>query len=180
MSTPQPVRAAISGYRGASAAERAGFGMLTAFAATIGVSRAITYGLERNRRGPRLRSWARRAYQTPGTEQFRVHHFLPGMGLAFATGAAAILTRGDGREFWLSVPFGTGAGLTLDEIGLLVKADNPYWGSERLAFAQAALTGLAAASLTIRFHRRGAALAKEPASDRRSPIGEGTAERAAW
>jgi hypothetical protein len=54
-----------------------------------------------------------------------VHHYLPGMGLALAAGGTAILTRTDGREFWLSLPFGTGAGLTLDELALLVKRDNP-------------------------------------------------------
>lgn len=92
-----------------------------------------------------------------------MHHFLPGMGLALAAGGGAILTRADGRERWLSLPFGTGAGLTLDEIALLVKRDNPYWDSERFALIQSATAALAA--LAARFYRRGAAL---PGSARRS------------
>jgi hypothetical protein len=126
--------------------------MLSSFAVTIGTSRAINYVLERRRATPRLRSWARRAYHSPGQEQLRVHHFLPGICLAFLSGASAILTRDDGREFWLSVPFGIGAGLTLDEIAILTERDNPYWESERLAAAQAAVAAAGAFALAARFH----------------------------
>lgn len=131
--------------------------MLSAFAATIGISRGINYVRERRRPAPRLRSWARRAYYSPGQEQLRVHHFLPGMGLALAAGGTAILTRTDRRQFWLSLPFGTGAGLTLDEIALLVKRDNPYWDSERYALIQGAAAALAAAALAAHMFRRGLA-----------------------
>jgi hypothetical protein len=137
--------------------------MLGAFAATIGISRAINYVRERRRPAPRLRSWTRRAYHSLGQEQLRVHHYLPGIGLALVTGGTAILTRSDGREFWLSLPFGTGAGLTLDEIALLVERDNPYWDSEKFALMQSAAGALAAAALAAHFHRRGAALPTEPA-----------------
>ena len=90
-----------------------------------------------------------------------MHHFLPGIGLALTAGAAAILTRRDGRKLWLSLPFGTGAGLTFDEVALLVKRDNPYWGSEALALAQGAVAALAAAALAAHFCRRGAAVPSE-------------------
>ena len=155
MNALRPLHTTRRGYRTVSPAERASFGMLSAFAATIGISRAINYLRERRRHAPRLRSWARRAYHSPGQEQLRVHHFLPGIALALAAGGAAILTRMDGREFWLSLPFGTGAGLTLDEIALLVRRDNPYWDSETLALSQAAVAALAATALAARFHRRG-------------------------
>src|SRR5215216_1619003 len=91
------------GYRTVSPTERAAFGMLSAFAAAIGISRSVNYVRERRRPAPRLRSWARRAYHSPGQEQLRVHHYLLGMGLALTTGGTAILTRTDGREFWLSL-----------------------------------------------------------------------------
>lgn len=130
--------------------------MLSAFAATIAVSRGINYARERRRSAPRLRSWARRAYHSPGREQLRVHHFVPGMGLAFTAGGAAIMVRTDGREVWLGLPFGTGVALTVDEIALLLKRDNPYWDSETFALGQAAVAALAAAALVGRFHRRGA------------------------
>jgi hypothetical protein len=121
---------------------------------------------ERRRPAPRLRSWARRAYHSLGQEQLRVHHYLPGIGLVLAAGGTAILTRSDGRGFWLSVPFGTGAGLTLDEIALLVNRDNPYWDSERFAIIQSAAGALVAAALAAHFHRRGAALLSEPTPER--------------
>jgi hypothetical protein len=155
ISVPTPVNSALRGYRQVSPAERAGFGMLTSFAFTIGASRAINYGLERRRTAPRLRSWARHAYHSPGQEQLRVHHFMPGIGLAFLSGAGAILARNDGRGFWFSLPFGIGAGLTLDEIAILTELDNPYWESERLAAAQAAIAASGALALAVRFQRRG-------------------------
>jgi hypothetical protein len=159
----RPLQTTRRGYRTVSPAGQASFGMLSAFATTIAVSRAINYARERRRHAPMLRSWARRAYHSPGQEQLRVHHFLPGMWLVLVAGGAAILTRVDGREFWLSLPFGTGAGLTLDEIALLVKRDNPYWGSETLALSQAAVAALAAAALAARFHRRGSVPEEEDA-----------------
>jgi hypothetical protein len=155
ISAPTPVSSALRGYRRVSPAERAAFGMLSSFAATIGASRAINYVLERRRTAPRLRSWARRVYHSPGQEQLRVHHFMPGILLAFLSGAAAILKRNDGREFWFSLPFGIGAGLTLDEIAILTELDNPYWESQKLAAAQAAIAALGALALAIRLHHRG-------------------------
>jgi hypothetical protein len=136
--------------------------MLSAFAITVATARAVNYRRERDRRAPRLRSWARRAYHAPGDDGLRLHHFVPGIGLTFAAGGGAILTRSDGHESWLGPLFGTGAGLVLDEIGLLVQADNPYWGSETLALAQSAVAALGAAALAVRFSRQGPAPPSEP------------------
>ena len=162
MNRKQPLRTTVAGYRTASPAERAGFGMLSACAVTISVARAITYGIERDRNAPRLRSWVRRAYQAFDVDGLRVHHFVPGIALALAAGAAGTLTRTDGREFPLSVTLGTGAGLILDEIGLLVKSDNPYWKTERLALVEGGSAALGAAALAVRFPRRGAARLDRP------------------
>lgn len=165
---PAPVSFALRGCRLVSPAERAAFGMLSSFAVTIGTSRAINYVLERRRAGPRLRSWARHAYHSLGQEQLRVHHFMPGIGLAFLSGAGAILKRTDGHEFWFSLPFGIGAGLTLDEIAILTELDNPYWESEKLAAAQAAVAAVGAFALAARFHLCGRNERSDsyPASDR--------------
>jgi hypothetical protein len=157
MNRNHPLKATATGYHAASPAERAGFGMLSACAVTIGVARAITYGIERDRNAPRLRSWARRAHQTFYLDGLRVHHFVPGIALTLAAGAAATLTRTDGHEFALSVLLGTGAGLILDEIGLLVKSDDPYWKTETLALVEGGMAALGTAALAVRFHRRGAA-----------------------
>jgi hypothetical protein len=55
----------------------------------------------------------------------------------------------------LGLAFGTGSGLTLDEIAVLTERDNPYWESERLALAQAAVAALGAAGLMGRFLGKG-------------------------
>lgn len=162
--TRQPLKATVAGYQAAAPAERAGFWMLSALGVTIAVARAISYGLERDRNAPRLRSLGRRAYQAVDIEGVRVHHFLPGIGLTFTAGAAGILRGAERHEFALSVPFGTGAGLILDEIGLLVRSDNPYWQTERLALVEGAAAALGAATLARRFHRRGAARLEERSS----------------
>lgn len=146
----------LRGYGAVSPAERASFEIVSAFGATIAISRAINYARERSRPAPGLRSLSRRARQIPSGGGLRVHHFVPGVGLAFAAGGGAILTRTEGRELWLSLPFGVGAGLTLDEIALLVELDNPYWQSQAVALVQAAVAAAAAAALAVHFHRRGA------------------------
>ena len=135
------------------------------------VARAITYGIERDRNAPRLRSWTRRANQAVDVDALRVDHFVPGIALTLAAGAAGTLTRTDGHEFPLSVALGTGAGLVLDEIGLLVKSDNPYWRTETLALAEAGMAALGAAALAVRFHRRGARRTDQPV-----PVSEAASE----
>jgi hypothetical protein len=170
MSSVGPLHKTHRGWQAVSPPERASFGMLSAFGTTIAISRGINYARERRRSAPRLRSWARRVHHSPGKEQLRVHHFLPGMGLAFATGGAAIMARSDGREFWLSLPFGTGVALTMDEIALLVQRDNPYWDSETLALVQAGAAALAAATLAARFHRQGSARPRAPSTSTASRV----------
>lgn len=141
----------IDGYRTASPAARGGFGLLSSYGTTIAVSRAANYVLERQRHAPVARSLVRRAFHAPHRDNARIHHFFPGMLIATAAGTVSILARDDGRERWLSWPYGVGAALIFDEVALLVDRDNAYWRSERLALAQgaAALTG--AAALAARF-----------------------------
>jgi len=155
MSPVTTYQTAIRGYRAGPPAERAGFGISTGCAAAIGISRAVNYIRERRRAAPRVRSWGRRIYHSPGSERLRVHHFLPGIVIALLAGGASILTRHDGDELRFSLPFGVGAGLTLDEIALLGELDNPYWESQTLALVQAAVAGALAVGLGVRFHRRG-------------------------
>jgi hypothetical protein len=57
------------------------------------------------------------------------------------------LTSTTGTERWLSVPFGAGVVLAVDEIGLLTGRNNPYWGAQRTILRAA-------------FFRRGAASEK--------------------
>lgn len=150
------IKAAAAGYRDGNPAERGALGMATSFAVTVAASRAINYVRERRRALPMWRSFGRRLYHLPGGGVAqRVHHFMPGIGLGFATGGAAILTRDDGLDGWLSLPFGVGLALTTDELGLLLEGSNPYWGSETFALAQGATGSLASAALAAVFTRRG-------------------------
>ena len=95
-----------------------------------------------SRAAPRLRGLGRSIYPAPGQEQVRIQHFVPGIGIAFVTGAVAIFARDDGREAWLAAPFGVGVGLTIDELPLLIKLDNPYWGSEKTSLIEAGVAAL--------------------------------------
>jgi len=150
---PTPLALALAGARSAPPFERAGFGALLSFAATIPISRTVNYVRERDRNAPALRSLARRVASAPQSGDIRVHHFVPGVGIAFAAGAAAILTQ-ERRAFRLSVPFGVGAGLALDELEVMVGRDNPYWGSQGFALVQSAAAAAGAAALGLGFTRR--------------------------
>lgn len=156
MDAPRLLRAAAVGYRDGRPAQRGVLGVSSSFALTMATTRTINYVRERRRAFPRLRSIGRRLYHVPrAATDRRVHHFIPGIGLGFATGAAAILTRNDGLDRWLSLPFGAALALTTDELGLLLESSNPYWGSENFALAQAAAASLTAAGMVAVFVRRG-------------------------
>lgn len=135
-----------------------GFGVSSAFATTVATSRMINCVRERRRRLPWVRSIARRVYHSPGASRVRVHHFTPGVVMILAAGGGSIFAPSDGREEWFSLPFGVGAGLTLDELGLLLELDSPYWGGEKFAFAQITAAASTAAALLVRFHLAGKAM----------------------
>ena len=87
--------------------------------------------------------------------------------LAFAAGAAAILTRDEDLEPKLAVPFGVGMGLTLDESALLLELDDVYWRREGLLSVQitlAVIALLSALTLALRLLRRGEQVVLEPAA----------------
>ncbi len=140
-------RALASGYAVASPAERACFTSLLALAATVPSTRALTYAREQRRRIRPVRNLS--------GGDFRVHHQLPGIALAFGAGATGVLTDRPGLKPWLGVPLGVGVGLTIDEAAVLIEREDLYWNSEWLAWAEglAALGGLAA--LSGRFVVRG-------------------------
>jgi len=169
------IEAAASGYRDSAPAERGLFGIAASFAATVATSRSINYVREQRRPVPAWRSFGRRLYHLPGTAEPRVHHFVPGIGLGFATGGVSILTREDALNGWLSVPFGAGVALTTDELGLLLEGRNPYWGTETFAFGQIAAAALASAALAAVFIRRG--LKSSRSGNRREIAGLGANHR---
>lgn len=169
----------LHGYRVARPIERAGFGVLSAFAVTIPAARAVNYRRERKRRLPAVRSVSRRIFTASRSGGLRVHHFLPGIALAFVPGAAAVLTRTEGAELLFGVPFGVGTALTADELALLFDVDNPYWRSERWSLLQAAAAGAGVAALTARFGWLGRGVDRSSPDARRSVPRRPSPERTA-
>jgi hypothetical protein len=87
-----------------------------------------------------------------------IHHYVPGIVIAFVAGTGAILSRNERLEPVLAVPFGVGMGLTLDESALLLDLEDVYWSREGLLSVQITLTVIAllgALALGLRFLRRG-------------------------
>lgn len=149
----------VAGYRGGSSRENATFNMLVSFLGSLGLSRGIAYLLRgRQRFGP---------FRNVRLGRRHIHHFVPGIVLAFASGAAAILTRDESLEPLLALPFGVGMGLTLDESALLLELDDVYWTEEGVVGVKIALgvtALLAALAVGVRFVRRGERLVLPEAS----------------
>jgi hypothetical protein len=154
----EAARVARVGYREVSTRENSMFNLLTSFAATFILVRSVTYGLRRRRSvGP---------FRNVRFGRRHIHHFVPGIVVAFSSGAAAILTRDERLEPLLAVPFGIGMGLTLDESALLLDLEDVYWSREGLLSVQitlAVMAMLGALALGLRFLRRGEELVLAPA-----------------
>ena len=152
-------RVARVGYQEVSGRENAMFNLLTSFAGSFIVVRSVAYALRRRPSvGP---------FRNVRVGRRHIHHFVPGIVIAFAAGAAAILTRDEGLEPWLAVPFGVGMGLTLDESALLLELEDVYWTREGLLSVQitlAVMAMLGALALALRFLWRGEQAVLEPPS----------------
>jgi hypothetical protein len=149
---------AVAGYQAAPAQENALFNLFASFVISLGASRAIAYGLrDRGRLGP---------FRNVRLGRRHIHHFVPGIALAFISGAIAITTRNEDLEPKLALLFGTGMGMTMDEAALLLELDDVYWTEEGLLSVQigAGLVGLLGAlAIGLRFLRRGEAQLLPPA-----------------
>ncbi|MGI8945342.1 MAG: hypothetical protein ACR2GL_03775 [Thermoleophilaceae bacterium] len=141
---------ARSGYRAGSTRENSMFNLLTSFVAASAAARAVTTMLRgRSSVGP---------FRDFKLGRRHIHHFVPGIVLAFAAGGAAIVTRDEQLAPLLAIPFGIGMGLTLDESALLLELDDVYWTEEGVVSVQIALAVtavLASVALAMRFLRRG-------------------------
>jgi hypothetical protein len=87
-----------------------------------------------------------------------IHHFVPGILLAFGAGAASLLTADEELDEKLAFPFGAGLGLTLDEAALLLDLRDVYWTREGVLSVQVSLGAtatLAGTLLALRMLRRG-------------------------
>jgi hypothetical protein len=152
-------RVVRAGYRDVPTRENSLFNLLTSFATTFLVVRSVTYGLRSRRTmGP---------FRNLRVGDRHIHHYVPGIVIAFLSGAGAIVSRDERLEPVLAVPFGIGMGLTLDESALLLELEDVYWSREGLLSVQITLTVMAmlgALALGLRFLRRGEELVLEPAS----------------
>ena len=154
----ETVAVAVSGYREMPRRETALFNLLASFVTSFSVARGITYLLRRRTRvGP---------FRPLRIGERHIHHFVPGILLAFGSGAAAILTDNEQIEPQLALAFGTGMGLTLDESALLLELDDVYWSREGVLSVQITLAAMAlisASALGARFLRRGEEVVLETA-----------------
>jgi hypothetical protein len=146
----ETVEVAVAGYQDAPVQETALLNMLAAFALTFGIVRASTHVIRaRGSFGP---------FRNLRVNGSHIHHFVPGIVLAFGSGGAAVLARAEWLDPWLALPFGVGVALTLDESALLLKLDDVYWTEEGIVSVQitlSALASLSAAALGVRVLRRG-------------------------
>ena len=150
LAVEEAVAVARLGYRDAPDRANALFNLLASFVTTFAAARAVTYGLRRRPRIGPLRN-VRIAHR-------HIHHYVPGIALAFVSGAVAICTSDEEIERWLAVAFGTGMGLTLDESALLLELEDVYWSEEGLLSVQITLAVIAlmgALGLGLRFVRHG-------------------------
>jgi hypothetical protein len=146
----ETVEAAVVGYQQVSSRENAMFNLLSAFVASFLGARGIAL-LLRNRRsvGP---------FRNMRVGGRHIHHFVPGIVLAFVSGAAGLVSRDERVEPKLALAFGAGMGLTLDESALLLELEDVYWTREGLLGVQITLAVtalLGALALGLRFLRRG-------------------------
>jgi hypothetical protein len=142
------VEVARIGYRQAAPGETALFNLLSAFVISSSTVRLTTFGL---RRGVPLLFNVRIGRR-------HIHHFVPGILTAFASGAAALFVRDERLRETLAIPFGAGLGLTFDESALLLELEDVYWSRQGLVGVQITLATaslLSAAFLALRIFRRG-------------------------
>ena len=148
----ETVIVAVEGYRSGSARENALLNLLVSYALTAAIVRASTHSIRvRGRFGP---------FRNTLVGGRHIHHFIPGIALAFLSGGASILIRKDALDPLLAVPFGIGAAMTLDEAALLVELEDVYWSEEGILSVQVTLATIAllgALGVGLRVFRRGEA-----------------------
>jgi hypothetical protein len=151
------VGVAVRGYTETPRAETALFNLLAGFLGSFALVRLSTWGI-RDHWGP---------FRNVSVGGRHIHHFVPGILLAFAAGTAALLTDDEALEDRLAVPLGVGMGMTFDEAALLLDLRDVYWTREGLLSVQLSLGAtaiLSIAILTQRMLRRGERRQREDGS----------------
>ena len=146
--TRDTVAVAVEGYEQAPRHETILFNTLSGFLGAFALMRLSTWG----QRGG---WWPTSPLRIRGRH---IHHFVPGILIAFGCGGAGLATANKRLEELLSVGFGAGVGLTFDEAALLLDLRDVYWTREGVVSLQVSfgLTAvLAATLLALRMLRRG-------------------------
>jgi hypothetical protein len=142
------VSVAVRGYADAPRSETVLFNLLAGFLGAFALVRISTLGI-RDNWGP---------FRNVRVGGRHIHHFVPGILLAFTAGTVALLTDDEALEEHLAIPMGAGMGLTFDEAALLLDLRDVYWTREGLLSIQLSLGAtaiLSIAILTQRMLRRG-------------------------
>jgi hypothetical protein len=142
------VEVARRGYMEAGSGETVLFNLLSAFVLSSSLIRLTAFGSRRGMR-PFFDVIVRRTH---------IHHFIPGIVIAFGSGTAALFARDHRVRETLAIPFGIGMGLTVDESALLILLEDVYWSRRGLVGVQITLgtaSLLAASIIALRIIRRG-------------------------
>jgi hypothetical protein len=148
MATQDAVAVVVEGYGAASRGETVLFNMLSGFVGGFALMRLSTAGI-------RAGWWPTRNVRVGGRH---IHHFVPGILIAFAAGGAGLVAEDEKLEKALAIPFGAGIGLTFDEAALLLDLRDVYWTREGILSVQVSLGAsaiLGATILGLRMLRRG-------------------------
>lgn len=146
----ETVAVAVAGIESMTVRETALLNLLTSFSLTFAFVRLWTFLIRRHGPTGPLRNIV--------VGENHIHHFVPGISMAFLAGGAAVLSRDARMDPLLAVPFGIGVALTLDESALLLSLDDVYWSEEGIVSVQitlAALALLSSMTLARRALRRG-------------------------
>ncbi len=148
MATQDAVAVAVEGYGAGNRSEMVLFNILSGFVGGFTLMRISTAGI-------------RGGWWPSGNVRLRgrhIHHFVPGILVAFTAGGAGLVTTDQALEQLLAVPFGAGVGMTFDEAALLLDLRDVYWTREGILSVQVSLGAsaiLGATILGLRMLRRG-------------------------
>ena len=148
------VTVALEGYAATPRHETVLFNLLTGFLGSFAVMRLSTAGI-------RAGWWPLGNVRVRGRH---IHHFVPGILIAFAAGGVALFTQDEKLETALAIPFGAGVGMTVDEAALLLDLRDVYWTREGVLSVQLSLGALALMGgtiLALRIIGRGERVAEE-------------------
>jgi hypothetical protein len=148
LATQDTAAVALEGYEATPRGETVLFNILSGFVGGFALMRLSTVGI----RG----GWWPTGNVTLGGRH--IHHFVPGILIAFVAGGAGLITQNQKLEQTLALPFGAGIGLTFDEAALLLDLRDVYWTREgvvsvQLSFGLAAILG--GTIIFLRMLRRG-------------------------